>query len=275
MYIKGHGIAGIDTERLGAYVEAWAQSAPGADDVDRATRDAQDALIEAGMVQYRPDGWSFKLHEKHPDAPKARLKLMIREAPGTDTNPAYYDRFTLPSVLQAEAADRLDGLTYVLGYPNAGTPIAEAFVRLARIHLGVELVQLNQGKITHANGSRELGGITSDYREGEATLAIDDTSTGGDTKIEGWQKIIEHNLAYAGLALIVERDPLGSALVREVTGAGVHPSIHWLTSVQRAADVLDLPSGAMQRELDYPVRLFEWNVANNNLGSLPRLDSAD
>src|ERR1700728_18619 len=117
---------GIETgiERLGTYVEDWVRTAPYADEVSDVTLDAMDALIEAGMVQYKADGWGFKLHEKHPDAPKAQFKLMIREAPGVDTSPAYYDRFTLPSVLQAGNAGRLDGITYVLGYPKAGTPIA-------------------------------------------------------------------------------------------------------------------------------------------------------
>jgi len=266
-------MADLGVERLGAYVDNWAQTAPIADEVDDITRDALDALIAAGMVQYNPDGWNFKLHEKNPDAPKADFKLMIREAPGVDTNPAYYDRFTLPSVLQAGETGLLDGVTYVLGYPNAGTPIATAFSRLTRAHLGIDLAQLVQAKVTHADGKRELGDITSEHEEGELTLAIDDTATGGDTKIEGWQRVVQQGLAYAGLVLIVERDPLGSALVRERTGAGVYPSMHWMTLVQYAAKVLDLPAGAIQNELSYPTRLFEWNVAHGKAGSLPSLDA--
>ena len=197
--------------------------------VDKTIIDAQDALIEAGMVQFKADGWDFKLHEKHPEAPKAQFKLMIREAPGVDTSPAFYDRFVLPSVLQAGESGILDGVDYVLGYPNAGTPIAEAFIRLADTHLGFDLQQLSQDKITHADGKRELGDITSEYEDGEIVLAIDDTATGGDTKIEGWRKIVQHNLGYAGLVLLVERDPLGSALARERTNAAVRPSMHWLS----------------------------------------------
>ncbi len=231
-----------------------------------------DALVEAGMVQYKADGWDFKLHEKHPDAPKAEFKLMIRKAPGVDTNPAYYDRFTLPSVLEAGKSGQLDGVTYVLGYPNAGTAIAAAYVRLAKAYLGVELTQLEQAKIDHDDGTRELGDIISTFLEGELARTVDDTTTGGDTKIEGWRKVVQQGLSYAGLELIVERDPLGTALVRERTGAGVYPSIHWLTLAQHAVHVLDLPSEAIQRALTYPARLYEWNVANNNLGSLPDPD---
>lgn len=265
----------VNFERLGAYVEDWVHSAPEAHDIDPVTRDGQDALIEAGMVQFNPDGWDFKLHEKHPDAPRAQFKLMIREAAGVDTNPEYYNRFTLPSVIEAGETGRLERVRYILGYPNAGTPIASAFARQAHRHLGVDLEQLIQAKITHPDGSRELGKITSEYVEGELTEAIDDTATGGDTKIEGWRQVTEHGLAYNGLILIVERDPLGSALVREKTSAGVHPSMHWMSLVQRAAKVLELPQSAVQKELDYPSRLFEWNVANNNLGSLPTLDSVE
>jgi len=265
-------MADLGVERLGEYVEDWSRNAPSADEVDGVTYDAMDALVEAGMVQYNPDGWDFKLHEKHPDAPKAEFKLMIREAPGVDTDPAYYDRFTLPSVLQAGETGLLDDVTYIVGYPNTGTPIAKAFASLATAHLGVELVQLEQEKITHSDGKRELGDIDDEYEEGKKILAVDDTATGGDTKIEGWKKIIQNGLSYAGLALIVERDPLGSALVRQRTGARVHSSMHWMTVVQHAARVLDLPDGAIQRELAYPKRLYEWNVANNNLGSLPDPD---
>lgn len=267
-------MAGTNTEILGGYLEDWVHSAPSIDDLDSTARDAQDALVEAGMVQYNPDGWDFKLHEKHPDAPKAQFKLMIREAPGVDTNPAYYDRFTLPAVMQASEAGRLDRVKYILGYPNAGTPIAEAFVRQAGVHLGADLTQLQQEKITHLDGTRELGAIVSEHEEDGEVLAIDDTATGGDTKIEGWRKITEHKLSYAGLILVIERDPLGSALVRERTASGVYPSMHWLTLVQHAAKALDVPEKAIQRELDYPARLFEWNVANNNLGSLPSLTEA-
>lgn len=260
-------------EALGVYLDDWVQNAPGIDDLDLTTLDAQDALIEAGMVQYNPDGWDFKIHEKHPGAPKSQFKLMIREAPGVDTDQVYYDSFTLPSVIQAGETKRLTETRYVVGYPNAGTPIAESFVRLAKRHLGVDLIQLTQEKITHPDGTRELGAITSNYEEGHPTVAIDDTATGGDTKIEGWKRILEHDLAYKGLILIVERDPLGSALVRERTGAGVYPSMHWLTLVQRAAKKLGLPNSAAQRELDYAARLFEWNVRNNNTGSLPKLSA--
>lgn len=259
----------IDIEKLGNVLEDWVQNAPGENEVDTVTQDAQDALIEAGMVQYNPDGWDFKLHEKHPDAPKAQFKLMIREADGVDTNPSYYDRFVLPSVLQAGESSLLNGVDFVLGYPNAGTPIARAFVRLAGVHLGVHLKQLEQNKITHSDGKRELGDIISEYEDDEMVLAIDDTATGGDTKIEGWQKIVEHNLGYAGLILVVERDPLGSALVRQRTNSVVRPSMHWISLVQRAAKTLSLPNDAVQRELDYTSRLFEWNVSNDNLGSLP------
>ncbi len=265
-------MSGVDAERLGTYVEDWVMAAPNADEVGDVALDAMDALIEAGMVQYNPEGWDFKLHQKHPDAPKAEFKLMIRKAPGVDTNPAYYDRFTLPSVMQAGENGRLNGVKYILGYPNAGTAIAEAFVRLSDDWFGIELEQLIQDKVDLGGGKRELGDIATDYEEGEMVEAVDDTATGGDTKIEGWQKIIHHKLGYAGLTLIVERDPLGSALVRERTGAGVYPSMHWMTIVQRAAKVLDLPDGAVARELNYPVQLFEWNVANDNLGSLPNPD---
>lgn len=265
-------MANLGLEKLGAYVEDWVRTAPSINDVDNVTHDAMDALVEANMVQYKAGGWDFKLHEKHPDAPRAEFKLMIREAPRVDTNPAYYDRFTLSSVLQAGEAGLLNGVNYVLGYPNAGKAIASAFARLAIVHLGIELAQLEQGKITHADGSRELGDIISAHEEGASVFAVDDTTTGGDTKIEGWRKIAQHGLSYAGLALIVERDPLGSALVRERTSAGVYPSIHWLTLAQYAVQALELPNEAIQRELTYPTRLYEWNVANNNLGSLPDPD---
>lgn len=261
-------------ERLGSYVDDWVRSAPSPEDLDPISIDAQDALIEAGMVQFNPEGWDFKLHEKHPDAPRALFKLMIREAPGVDTNPDYYDRFVLPSILEAGSSGMLDDVRYVLGYPNAGTPIAEAFVRQAGAQLGVSLEQIKQSKITHPDGKRELGEIVGEFEEDESTLTIDDTATGGDTKIEGWQKVNEHSLSYAGLVLIVERDPLGTALVSERTGAGVYPSMHWMTLVKRAATIMDLPQGAVEGELDYPSRLFEWNVQNNNLGSLPTLDAS-
>jgi orotate phosphoribosyltransferase len=259
----------VGIEKLGTYLESWIQSAPGVEEVDDVTRDAQAALIEAGMVQYNPDGWDFKLHETHPDAPKAQFKLMIREAPGVNTDPAYYGRFTLPSVLQLGEAGGLDSVTYVLGYPNAGTPIASAFARLAKERLGIELIQLEQAKTTHADGTRELGDIKSPYAAGETVLAVDDTATGGDTKIEGWQKITQHGLSYAGLALLIERDPLSSALIRERTGEGVYPSMHWLSVVRQAGKILGLPDAAIQQELAYPLRLFEWNVEHGKSGRLP------
>lgn len=262
-------MATTEIEALGGYLENWVHGAPHPSDMDSVGHDAMLALVEAGMVQYNPEGWDFKLHEKHPDAPKAQFKLMIRQAPGVDTNPAYYDRFTLPSVLQAGESGALHDVDSVLGYPNAGTPIAKAFVRLSSEHLGIQLEQLQQEKITHQDGRRELGAITSQTQDGEMTVAIDDTATGGDTKIEGWKQIVKHGLGYAGLILLVERDPLGTELVRQKTGAEVATSMHWLTIIQCAAKALNLPRGAAQQEFDYTRRLFAWNVANDNLGSLP------
>lgn len=264
-------MAEIDIESLGAHVESWVQSAPALADLDTVTLDAMSALVEAGMVQFKSEGWDFKLHEKHPDAPRAQFKLMIREADGVDTRPEYYDRFTLPSVLRAGQTGRLKNVKYVLGYPKAGTPIAEAFMHLAYDHLGVELTQLEQEKITHEDGTRELGEITSECEEGAGTHAVDDTAVGGDTKIEGWGRIVEHNLEYAGLSLIVERDPLGTALIRERTKATVDAAMHWITVVKFAAMVRDLSPAAIQQELDYPKRLFEWNAEHGNLDSIPSL----
>lgn len=256
-------------EELGTYLRNWTVTAPTPHDIDDLTRNAVDAIVEAGMVQYNPNGWDFKLHEKNPDAPRAPLKLMIREAPGVDTDPRYYDRFTAPAVHQAAARGTLDSLRYVLGYPNAGTPIARAFRDHADAHFGVKLEQLDQDKVVNDDGTRELGQITSDYTQGETVLAIDDTATGGDTKIEGWKKVNEHGLTYAGLSLVVARDPLGLALVRERTGSEVNASIHWITVVGRAAAILDLPERVVHQEIDYPVKLFEWNVTNGNLAGLP------
>lgn len=256
-------------EQLGTYLESWAQSAPKAEDMDPYTRDAMDALVEAGMVQYKPGGWDFKLHEKNPDAPKAEFKLMIREAPGVNTHPSLYDRFVLPTVMHAGESELLGDAEYVVGYPNAGTAIAAALVRLAKERLGIKVEQLEQDKVVFDDGKRELGDITTPFREGAKTWAADDTATGGDTKIEGWRKVVQHGLSYAGLFLIVERDPLGTALVRERTKAPVYSSIHWLTLAQHAVRSLELPEEALQLEMSYPLRLFEWNVANNKLGSLP------
>ena len=257
----------IDIDKFGSILEDWVYEAPNVHEIDELTKDAQDALIQADMVQYNRDGWSFKLHEKHPNAPKSQFKLMIREAPGVDTNPLFYDRFVLPSVIQAGESGLLQNVNYVLGYPNAGTPIASAFVRLADIHLGIDLEQLRQEKITHYDGRRVLGDIISNFEEGGSVLAVDDTTIGGDTKIEGWNKIIKHSLGYAGLVLIVERDPLGTRLVEDRTNTVVKPSMHWITLVQRAAANLDLPIDAIQKEVDYSTRLLEWNIANNNASS--------
>lgn len=261
----------IDLEKLGGHIENWVLSAPTANDLEGVTLDAHSALIEAGMVQHNPNGWDFKLHEKYPEAPKAQFKLMIRKAPGVNTDPAYYDRFTLPSVLQAGEEGTLEGVRYIVGYPNAGIPIARSFVHLAAVHLGIELKQLQQNKIIHGDGKRQLGEIQGELTPEELTKAADDTATGGDTKIEGWQRILERKLRYAGLILLVERDPLASALIRERTGSIVSASMHWLTIVQLAGRAFNLPEAAIRREMDYPLRLFEWNATHGNLGRIPTL----
>lgn len=255
-------------EALGEYLENWVNSVPAEID-NLVLLDAHDALIEANMVQFNPNGWDFTLHQKFPEAPKSQFKLMIRRAEGVDTNPQYYRRFVLPSVLMAETALIRDTVKYVVGYPNAGTPIAAAFVELANRELGLNLEQLIQNKITYDDGSRELGDITGEFEEGAATRAVDDTTTGGATKIQGWGAITGQGLGYSGLSLIVERDPLGSALVRSRTGGDVTASMHWLSVVDRAAQVKGLPADAVQREADYSMRLFEWNVENGNTDGLP------
>lgn len=256
-------------ETLGDYVESWVQSAPTLAEVDSIIFDAQTALLEAGMVQFNPDGWDFKLHEKYPEAPKSQFKLMVREATGVNTDPSYYDRFVLPSVLTASKLGQLDKVHYVLGYPNAGTAIAAAFVRQADSYAGIKLEQLQQAKVINDDGTRKLGSIKEPYRRGVPVLAVDDTVVGGDTKIEGFLSITTSSLGYSGLSLLVERDPLGTERVRQDTSARVDTAIHWLTLIEHAGRELDLPKDALQRARDYPKQLLEWNVKHDNIVGLP------
>ncbi len=139
-------------------------------------------LFGAGAVEFGPK--RFKLHDDYPKAPLSLIYTNLRSKPKGHLTPE-----TLRAIgyhlAKIYMEGRAENFNYVVGLPNAGEPLATAFVeyyREYRTDRKVELIYLD--KVEEENGRRIVAKPGQKLRRGNKVLMIDDALSLGGTKIE-------------------------------------------------------------------------------------------
>lgn len=166
-------------------------------------------LIDRGLIL--TDGpFEFKLHEKHPDAPRAPIKLNLRFPPkGALTWELVEQIGNALYQLSCQAQIHYD---CVVGVPKAGDPFAKLFSKLASAPL------LFLDKKETERGRMILPLLQGEYQNGWRVLIIDDTVVMADSKREAIQAVKANGLVVAGIEVLVDwehggRDDLEAAEV--------------------------------------------------------------
>lgn len=184
-------------------------------------------LFWLGAVQFaKPDepGWKLKLHEREPDAPFSPIYFNLRTP--ENPKPGRIDQDTLHSIAIGFGwlvDQRGIGYAAVCGIPNAGEPIADAF--LARRPLG-KLALIKTGDDA---GGRSISGVSdwANLELGSRVLLLDDVITSADTKIEAIAAFNSVALKVNDLLVVVDREQGGT---EELTRRQV--KVHSLFSVR-------------------------------------------
>ena len=188
------------------------------------------------------------------------LKLMIRDTKVRKYSDETYDKVVAPNVqtmVSSGVADRIDA---ILGYPRAGTRIAEAIARGVFDLTGKELIVIDAEKNDPKTNPKWPATIYTELPSGLLVRGIDDTATGGKTKVWSAEMLRAYDTDYDGLDMPVERDPLGTAYVREKTGQDVNVELHWLTIVNEIVRVEGLPVSVVEREMRYQMAMLIWKI---------------
>lgn len=181
-----------------------------------AGRDLAESLFELGAVRFGE--FRLKLHEKKPDAPLSPFFFNLR----TPDNPK-------PGPLDAESLKMIaEGFRWLVdqnkihfaavsGIPNAGDPIAHAFVS-SRPSRTVRLIKTGDDatgrRITDAVGYAE-------FSERASILLMDDVITQADTKVEAVEVLRRVGLEVSDLLVIIDREQGGVAQIAK-QGVRVH-----------------------------------------------------
>lgn len=152
-------------------------------------------LFDEGLIL--TDGpFEFKLHEKHPGAPRSPFKFNFRFPPkGTLTNELVERIGDALYQLSCENQLRYD---CVVGVPKAGDPLAEVFARLASVPL------LFLEKEEKESGRKVLPVLYGEYQKGWRALIIDDTVVMADSKFETIKAVKANDLMVAGIEVLVD-----------------------------------------------------------------------
>ncbi|HUD21030.1 MAG TPA: hypothetical protein VMQ44_03125 [Candidatus Saccharimonadales bacterium] len=165
-------------------------------------------LFEVGAIKFGE--FKLKLHETHPDAPLSPIYLNLRTLENPKPGPLTPEVVQLIGAELFEIAD-LNCLHYdhVLGIPNAGDPLAEAFAHCAPVCWPVSLL-----KMTKETGGdkRHIGEIASGvYEADEKVLLIDDLITGADSKLEAIDRVEQAGLTVSNVLVLVDRQQGGAS----------------------------------------------------------------
>ena len=145
--------------------------------------------------------FEFKLHEKHPDAPRSPIKLNLRFPPkGTLSWELVEQIGKVFYQLSCQSQVQYD---CVIGVPKAGDPFAQAFSRLASVPL------LTLEKEETKKSRKVLSFLRGEYQQGWRVLIIDDTVVMADSKFEASNAVIANGLVVAGIIILVDWEHRG------------------------------------------------------------------
>ncbi len=163
-------------------------------------------LFDKGLI-LTTGPFEFKLHEKHPDAPRSPIKVNLRFPP----------KGMLNWELVKQIADALYQLTFehqiqydcVVGVPKAGDPLAQVFSRLASVPaLTLEKEETEKGRMV-------MPVLRGEYQRGWRILIIDDTVVMSDSKFEAVNAVRVNGLVVAGIIVLVDWEHGGREKLEE------------------------------------------------------------
>lgn len=167
-------------------------------------------LFWLGAVQFaKPDepGWRLKLHEREPDAPLSPIYFNLRTP--ENPKPGRIDHDTLGAIaIGFQWLVNQRGIDYaaVCGIPNAGEPIADAFLA-HRPTRKLSLIKTGDD----ASG-RSISGVKgwANLELGSRVFLLDDVITSADTKIEAIAALNNVALGVSDLLVVVDREQGGT-----------------------------------------------------------------
>src|SRR3989344_7354725 len=143
-------------------------------------------------IDFAQEGeFAFKMHENQPDAPLSPIYVNLRNLPES-----LVDQVGL--VLSEIPTD--EPVDFYTGIPNAGTPLAKAYVK----HSGIPYMDIYEKEVT-GDGRRIVseGNVTA--IQGKKVRLIDDLATGGDTKLEAIRAAEELGARVVDILVLVDR----------------------------------------------------------------------
>ena len=178
-------------------------------------------IYSSGAFQIKPegDGFTLKIHQANPEAPKSPYYINLRkDAVGDEA----FERL-VQSLAMAIQVDCLD-IHYsdspirpdrVVGIPKAGTPIAKAYQEIT----GLPMLVMDKEE---SDSRRKISSVIhGDFKPGMKILGVDDLITGADTKFEFKEGVEANELVLAHMAVGLDREQGGIGKLRE---AGVSVS---------------------------------------------------
>jgi len=166
-------------------------------------------------------GYKMKIHETQPDTPRSPIFLDLRTHDNPKPGPLTPEIIgEIGQILWDIAKDKKLVFDGVAGLPNAGLPIAEAFVAAAKRD-GVEIPLLILGKETTTEkrtitGIKNNGGLapTIDGRQ-TIVLVLDDLITAGGSKDEGINVLIGAGYRVIDVLVLVDREQGGAEYLQD------------------------------------------------------------
>lgn len=201
-------------------------------------------LFEEGAVKFSKEGFTLKMHELHPEAPKSPFYFNLRGYPkgtlgeetlnvigammalqlSTDLQGPLTE--VLPVAASKTKAKPGSRLAYAVGLPKAGEPLAEAFVQ-AWPHDAIILMKME--KEEGESGRRMSEKICDSYERNCNVLILDDLATGADTKIEAINSLRNNNFFVDQCVVLIDRQQGAEEQLKKV-GVKLHSvfSLAWL-----------------------------------------------
>ena len=172
----------------------------------------RDKTHPAAIEHNGQRGFKLKLHEKQPNAPLSPIYLNLRTPdnpkPGPLTPEIVADCATLMRQLVF-----LDKLDCVCGLPNAGDPLAHAYLCIER-SAGKPVTLLRLDKEQRGEQRRIVGPPRGQFQPGAWVAVVDDLITKADSKLEGITALEQAGLKIANVLVIVDRQQGGAEMLK-------------------------------------------------------------
>ena len=151
----------------------------------------------------------LKLHETNPNAPLSPVYFNLRTSNNPKPGPLVQELVkAIGRELYLLARGRKLDFTTVGGIPNAGDPLADAFVAASGNQYPAPV---RFGKMVDGDKRWVSDPITKNYVPGDIVLFIDDLVTHADTKLEAIKVARERLMTVNDMVVLIDREQGGAA----------------------------------------------------------------